>query len=128
RGRHRAGAGQGPLSQLESRSTELANAQRQNRRPLGRRLDGRPSAGQWRQEQRLTADVQRSQPALGQRLADLQGDARADWKLAEAEYLLRLASLRLLAAQDVRAARELLEAVDGILQEQPDSGVFAVRE
>ena len=58
----------------------------------------------------------------------LRGDARADWKLAEAEYLLRLASLRLLAAQDVESASELLEGVDAILREQPDSGVFAVRE
>lgn len=127
-GQQQAGAGQSTLSQLENRITELANAQRQNQNTLGQRLDGLPSADQWQQEQRLIADLQRSQQALGQRLADLQGDARADWKLAEAEYLLRLASLRLLAAQDVRSARELLEAVDGILQEQPDSGVFAVRE
>src|SRR5690606_41911603 len=45
-----------------------------------------------------------------------------------AEYLLRLASLRLIAAQDVASAREQLDAVDHILQAQPDSGVFAVRE
>src|SRR5690606_32413713 len=104
-GQQQAGAGQSTLSQLEHRITELANAQRQNQNTLGQRLDGLPSADQWQQEQRLIADLQRSQQALGQRLADLQGDARADWKLAEAEYLLRLASLRLLAAQDVRSAR-----------------------
>lgn len=41
---------------------------------------------------------------------------------------MRLASLRLLAAQDVRSAKELLDAVDQILRDEPDSGVFAVRE
>lgn len=119
---------QADLTQLESRLTELADAQRQSRNSLTERLQGLPEADSWQQSQRLVADLQRSQQALSQRLNDLQGDARADWKLAEAEYLLRLASLRLLASQDVASARELLEAVDDILQSQPDSGVFAVRE
>jgi uroporphyrin-3 C-methyltransferase len=87
-----------------------------------------PDANEWQQIEGLVADLQRSQRALGQELDVLRGDARADWKLAEAEYLLRLASLRLLAAQDVESARELLEAVDTILRDQPDSGVFSVRE
>lgn len=114
--------------QLENRLTELTNSQRQGQRSAEQRLQGLPVAEEWQQLQRLTADLQRSQQALSQRLDTLQGDARADWKLAEAEYMLRLASLRLLAAQDVASARELLEAVDDILQAQPDSGVFAVRE
>lgn len=119
---------QAVLMQLENRMTELANAQRQSQSGTAQRLEGLPQASEWQQSQRLIADLQRSQQTLSQRLADLQGDARADWKLAEAEYLLRLASLRLLAAQDIPSARELLEAVDDILQSQPDSGVFAVRE
>ena len=119
---------QSDLAQLENRLTEIADAQRQSRNSAAARLEGLPDADGWQQSQRLVADLQRSQQALSQRLSDLQGDARADWKLAEAEYLLRLASLRLLAAQDVSSARELLEAVDDILQDQPDSGVFAVRE
>ena len=126
---HQGGADQqSSLSQLENRLTELGNAQRQSQSSASQRLDGLPSSDEWQQSQRLTAELQRSQQVLSQRLATLQGDARADWKLAEAEYLLRLASLRLLAAQDVISARELLEAVDDILQSQPDSGVFAVRE
>lgn len=121
-------SGQAQQQQLENRLTELTNTQRQNQSSAEQRLQGLPVAEEWQQLQRLTADLQRSQQALSQRLDTLQGDARADWKLAEAEYLLRLASLRLLAAQDVASARELLEAVDDILQTQPDSGVFAVRE
>lgn len=119
---------QNDLTQLENRITELGNAQRQGQSNATQRLDGLPQTEEWQQSQRLIAELQRSQQALSQRLTDLQGDARADWKLAEAEYLLRLASLRLLAAQDVASARELLEAVDDIFQAQPDSGVFAVRE
>lgn len=119
---------QGGLIQLENRITELVNAQRQSQNSTMQRLEGLPDANGWQQSQSLIAELQRSQQAVNQRLANLQGDARADWKLAEAEYLLRLASLRLLVAQDVISARELLEAVDNILQSQPDSGVFAVRE
>ncbi|MCO5785794.1 heme biosynthesis operon protein HemX [Pseudomonas sp. G11-1] len=119
---------QGQQQQLNNQLTELRNTQRQDQRSAEQRLAGLPTSEEWQQLRRLTADMQRSQQALNQRLDTLQGDARADWKLAEAEYLLRLASLRLLAAQDVTSARQLLEAVDHILQAQPDSGVFAVRE
>jgi uroporphyrin-III C-methyltransferase len=87
-----------------------------------------PVSADLRQLRDLTLDLQRSQQALGHRLEALQGEAQVDWKLAEAEYMLRLASLRLLAAQDVRSAKELLRAVDDILREQPDTGVFAVRQ
>ena len=121
-------ARQADLTQLENRIAELSNAQRRNQTSAEQRLEGLPAAGDWQQSQQLVAELQRSQQALSHRLTNLQGDARSDWKLAEAEYLLRLASLRLLAAQDVASARELLEAVDDILQAQPDSGVFAVRE
>lgn len=121
-------ARQADLAQLENRIAELGDAQRRNQSNAEQRLDGVPAADDWQQSQQLVAELQRSQQALSQRLTDLQGDARSDWKLAEAEYLLRLASLRLLAAQDVTSAQELLEAVDDILQAQPDSGVFAVRE
>ena len=119
---------EGNVSQLEGRLNELIEAQQQSQNNIRLRMEGLPSADQWQQSQLLTAELQRSQQVLGQRLSNLQGDARADWKLAEAEYLLRLASLRLVAVQDVVSARELLEAVDEILQSQPDSGVFAVRE
>lgn len=113
---------------LDSQLHELSNAQRQAQGAVEQRLQGLPALADWQQQQRLLADLQRSQQALSQRLDTLQGDARADWKLAEAEYMLRLASMRLLAAQDVASARELLGAVDHILKTQPDSGVFAVRE
>ncbi len=113
---------------VDAQLERLAELQQHNEQVLANRLEGLPQAADWQRTERLLADLQRSQQALSQRLEALQGDARADWKLAEAEFLLRLASLRLLATQDVASARELLTAVDAILQSQPDSGVFAVRE
>ncbi|WP_022963539.1 uroporphyrinogen-III C-methyltransferase [Halopseudomonas pelagia] len=113
---------------LTEQLSQLQFAQQQNQQRVDERLEGLPSASEWQQIERLSADLQRSQQAVSQRLDTLQGDAQSDWKLAEAEYLLRLASLRLLASQDITSARELLAAVDTILQNQPDSGVFAVRE
>lgn len=116
------------VDNLNQQLEQLANSQRRAQQSMQVRLEGLPEQSDWQQMQNLAAELQRSQQALSQELDVLRGDARADWKLAEAEYLLRLASLRLLAAQDVESARELLEAVDSILREQPDSGVFAVRE
>lgn len=113
---------------LGEQLVQIESSQQQSQFDTQERLEGLPSSSEWQQVERLSADLQRSQQALSQRLDTLQGDAQSDWKLAEAEYLLRLASLRLLAAQDVTSASELLKAVDSILQAQPDSGVFAVRE
>lgn len=119
---------QGTEASLAEQLAQLQSAQQQQAQALETRLQGLPDADEWQQLERLSADLQRSQQAISQQLESLQGDAQSDWKLAEAEYLLRLASLRLLASQDVTAAQELLSAVDGILRAQPDSGVFAVRE
>ena len=113
---------------LNQQLEQLGDSQRRSQQSIQARLDGLPTQNEWQQMKSLAAELQRSQRALSQELDVLRGDARADWKLAEAEYLLRLASLRLLAAQDVESASELLEGVDAILREQPDSGVFAVRE
>ncbi len=49
------------------------------------------------------------------------------WKLAEAEYLLRIANHRLLMERDVTGALELLRGADQILLEIDDFGFFEVR-
>ena len=115
---------QAQLDLLAQQASQLASA---NAR-LDQRLDGVPQGSDWAAAQRLIAEMQRGQQALADRLKVLQGDGRDEWKLAEAQYLLRLASLRLLAVQDVAAARELLGTVDGILKSMPDSGLYGVRE
>ncbi|RMS35435.1 putative Uroporphyrin-III C-methyltransferase, partial [Pseudomonas coronafaciens pv. garcae] len=48
--------------------------------------------------------------------------------MAEAEHLLRLASLRLSALQDINSAKALVQGADEILREQDDPGSFAARE
>ncbi|WP_223654093.1 uroporphyrinogen-III C-methyltransferase [Halopseudomonas nanhaiensis] len=116
-----------PTAELEQRLGQLEQSQREASESQAQRLEDVPRAEELDETRRLVDDLQRSQQRLRTRLEE-QGDARTDWKLAEAEYLLRLASLRLMAAQDVRSASEMLEAVDQIMRDQPDSGVFAVRE
>lgn len=49
------------------------------------------------------------------------------WKLAEAEYLLRIANHRLLMERDVTGALQLLRGADQILLEIDDFGFFEVR-
>jgi hypothetical protein len=56
------------------------------------------------------------------------GASRKDWRLAEAEHLMRLASLRLSALQDINSAQALVQGADEILREQSDPGSYAARE
>ncbi len=49
------------------------------------------------------------------------------WKLAEAEYLLRIANHRVLMESDVDSARQLLTTADEILAGLDDFGLHAVR-
>lgn len=53
-------------------------------------------------------------------------DAR-DWRLAEVEYLLRVANGRLLLERDAATAERLLAAADAILEELDDFALFDVR-
>src|SRR5690606_7998576 len=55
------------------------------------------------------------------------GKSREDWRLAEAEHLLRLAMLRLSALQDVDSAIALVQGADDILRAQNDPQAFAAR-
>lgn len=63
-----------------------------------------------------------------QQLLELSSTDRADWSLAEAEYLLRLAYQRLLLAKDVQSAAALLTSADAILRELDDTMLFPARE
>ena len=52
---------------------------------------------------------------------------RQDWLLAEAQYLLRLANQRLIMAEDIVAAKTLLNSADSILRELDDVTLHEVR-
>ncbi|VXC84864.1 Uroporphyrin-3 C-methyltransferase [Pseudomonas sp. 8Z] len=99
---------------------------------LAQRLDSRlsalPSATELDERRRLLANLQADQQRLSQRLESVLDGSRQDWRLEEAEHLLRLATLRLNALQDVTSAEALVQAADDILRQQDDPAAFAARE
>lgn len=95
---------------------------------LSARLDKLPSAQELAERRRLLVNLQSDQQQVNLRLEKLLGASRQDWRLAEAEHLLRLASLRLSALQDVNSARALVQGAEQILRDQDDPGAFAARE
>jgi uroporphyrin-3 C-methyltransferase len=95
---------------------------------LERRLNQLPSADELDERRRLLANLQGDQQRLSQRLESVLDGSRQDWRLDEAEHLLRLATLRLSALQDVASAEALVLAADEILREQDDPAAFAARE
>lgn len=100
----------------------------QSEQQLSARLAQLPGADELEDRRRLVTQLQGDQQRLSQRLETVLGASRKDWRLAEAEHLLRLASLRLSALQDVSSAQALVQGADEILREQDDPGAFAARE
>ncbi len=112
------------VRQLNQQSEALQAREQQ----LSAQLDSLPPASELEDRRRLVAQLQGDQQRLSQRLETVLGASRKDWRLAEAEHLLRLASLRLSALQDIASARALVEGADQILREQSDPASFAARE
>ena len=101
---------------------------KQGEQQLLTRLNQLPSAGELDNQRQLVVQLQGDQQRLNQRLETVLGESRKDWRLAEAEHLLRLATLRLSALQDITSAQALVQGADAILREQNDPGSFAARE
>ncbi len=57
-----------------------------------------------------------------------QNNNRADWLLAEVEYLLRLANQRVLMEQTPNGALQLLRSADKILSETDDASIYDIRK
>ena len=119
---HQAQSGQ--LQALDNQAQALS----QGEQALTARLGTLPSADELEERRRLVAQLQGDQQRLSQRLESVLGASRKDWRLAEAEHLLRLASLRLSALQDIVSAKALVQGADEILREQDDPSAFAARE
>jgi len=119
-------------NQQQSTQVQALNDQAQtlklNEQRLTERLAQLPPAEELEERRRLVAQLQGDQQRLNQRLETVLGASRKDWRLAEAEHLLRLASLRLSALQDINSAQALVQGADEILHEQNDPGSFAARE
>ncbi|MDY0205582.1 MAG: uroporphyrinogen-III C-methyltransferase [Pseudomonas sp.] len=112
------------LSSMLAQTADLAEREQQ----LSAQIARMPSAAQLQQGRELVGSVQAEQQLLSQRLETILGASRQDWRLAEAEHLLRMASLRLSALHDTNSAGFLLQAADHILMEQNDPAAFAARE
>ncbi|WP_220812491.1 uroporphyrinogen-III C-methyltransferase [Pseudomonas paralcaligenes] len=94
---------------------------------VAKRLAGLPTADDLATQRDLLVSLQGEQQRLSQSLSGLLGKSREDWRLAEAEHLLRLAMLRLSALQDVDSAVALVQGADDILRAQNDPQAFAAR-
>ena len=114
----------GQLQEAREQAQSLTRADEQ----LAARLDRLPNVEELETRRRLLTQLQGDQQLLNQRLETVLGASRQDWRLAEAEHLLRLASLRLSALQDINSATALVQAADEILHEQDDPAAFAARE
>jgi uroporphyrin-3 C-methyltransferase len=66
--------------------------------------------------------------ALKSRIADLSGRRPADWLLAEADYLVRIAGRKLWLENDVSTAMLMLQAADSRLEDIDDPSLFPVRK
>lgn len=114
-------------AELEQLRGQLAG-QAADAQALRRQLAERAPLAELQAQQQLLTRLQGDQQQLAERLGRVLGASRQDWRLAEAEHLLRLASLRLAALQDLASARVLVQAVGEILREQDDADALPVRE
>ncbi|WP_412972632.1 uroporphyrinogen-III C-methyltransferase [Glaciecola sp. MF2-115] len=65
--------------------------------------------------------------ALKSRIADLSGRRPADWLLAEADYLVRIAGRKLWLESDVSTAILMMQSADSRLEDIGDPSLFPVR-
>ncbi len=117
---------------IEKQQKELASLNRyqieQLRSELSPELE-QLKAGNSELQQRL-ATQEKNQQALNEAFSNLlktRRHLRNDWLLAEADYLLRLASHRLLLARDTGSALAAMQTADERLRDLADPAVIPVR-
>lgn len=125
--RHLQASTKQQLSEVQALNDQAQSLKLSDQR-LTARLEQLPAADELEDRRRLVTQLQGDQQRLNQKLETVLGASRKDWRLAEAEHLLRLASLRLSALQDISSAQALVQGADEILREQNDPGAFAARE
>ncbi|MBK3868878.1 heme biosynthesis operon protein HemX [Pseudomonas stutzeri] len=115
------------LQSAGEQTRQLAERERQLAARLGR-LEQLPSASELEERRRLLAALQSDQQRLSGRVEQVLGASREEWRLAEAEHLLRMAMLQLSAMQDVKSAEMLVHEADLILQKQDDPAAYGTRQ
>ena len=78
--------------------------------------------------QRALSDANAVLDGHTRRLLSLTATTTDDWRLAEVEYLLRLANQRILISKDAQTALNLLQAADQIVLELGNPQLFTLRE
>ncbi len=113
-----------------SAALQRIDAQVSDNRQLQRQLDQQSDAsGQVEATlQQQISQLFRQQASQKKSLLSLSTTDRADWLLAEAEYLIRLANQRLLMGKEIQGALDLLKAADEIAKELDDSGLYPLRQ
>ncbi|MEH6548458.1 MAG: uroporphyrinogen-III C-methyltransferase [Pseudomonadales bacterium] len=106
-------------SQIQNQIQSQQRDQQQNQQKLG--------AQNQLFAQQLAAIAKQSANNL-RRINNVDNAERDDWKLAEADYLLRLAHQRLLLGGEFKSALALLVSADRILYELDYADLFPVRE
>lgn len=74
------------------------------------------------------ATLRRQTEHNARQLAQVGGQSRTDWLLAEAEYLMRLANQRLNMERDAIGAEAILNAANSVLAESDDPGLYIIRQ
>lgn len=115
------------LAQVDAAGAAAQQQLQASEQRVEQRLAGLPSAAAIATQHDLLVNLQGDQQRLAKTLAEVLGKSREDWRLAEAEHLLRLAMLRLTALQDVSSATALVQGADDILRAQEDPQAFAAR-
>lgn len=99
------------LQSTGEQTRQLAERERELAARLGR-LEQLPSASELEERRRLLATLQSDQQRLSGRVEQVLGASREEWRLAEAEHLLRMAMLQLSAMQDIKSAEMLVHEAD----------------
>ncbi|WP_051235189.1 uroporphyrinogen-III C-methyltransferase [Marinimicrobium agarilyticum] len=107
---------------LERQDRELRQAPEQLKREFSTELDQAR-----RGQSELLSSLEQRMNRVDRRLSAIASTNREDWKLAEAEYLLRLANQRLVLERDSVNALALAETADAILRDLGDSDLLPVR-
>ena len=118
-----------PAAGIAQRVAELQTNQRQFQADLSQ-LGGEQQAVLERIRNEQEQGRQRAEKLLEQKLEALAAPepvSEQAWKLAEVEYLLRVANQRVLMERDVKTALRLLQSADGILAELDDYAMHGVR-
>ena len=117
------------LEALANELAEVGAAQRREAQSISAALN-EVTARFEREMVSQRASINASEQALAESISESlkrEPPTSREWKLAEAEYLMRIANHRLLMERDVRGARMLLAAADDVLAGLDDFSLFPVR-